>query len=125
MRVACLIQGDSWVALNNLLAPDNGVSNLTADLADQNVSPKIGDAILVIDGEEFAVHVVALIESGIIFEADRSNEIAEKLSSTPGAEQEGPVNTSVSPGESSNDFLKTPTQNDELETYEHHTALSF
>ena len=47
MRVKCLIQGDSWVALNNLLAPHNGASIMTADLADQNVSPKIGDAILV------------------------------------------------------------------------------
>jgi hypothetical protein len=121
MRVACLIQGDSWVALNNLLAPHNGASLMTADLADQNVSPKIGDAILVIDGEEFAAYLVALTESRIIFEADRSDEIAEKLSSTLGAEQEGPVNTSVSPGGSS----KTPTQNDEPEAYEHHSALSF
>jgi hypothetical protein len=83
MRVACLIQGDSWVALNNLLATHNGASMITADLADQNVSPKIGDASLVIDGEEFAAHVVAHTESRIIFKAEHSDEIARKLSSTP------------------------------------------
>ena len=110
MRVACLIQGDSWVALKNLLASHNGASIVTADLADQNVSPKIGDASLVIDGEEFVAHVVAHTESRIIFEADRFDEIAEKLSSSTGAGEEGPVKTVVSAAGSSNDFHKTPTQ---------------
>jgi hypothetical protein len=94
MRVACLIQGDSWVALNNLLAPHNGASIITADLADQNVSLKIGDASLVIDGEEFVAHVVAHTESRIIFKVEHSDEIAKKLSSSPGAGQGGPVKTS-------------------------------
>jgi hypothetical protein len=79
MKVACLIQGDSWVALNNLLAPHNGASIITADLADQNVSPKIGDASLVIDGEEFGADVVAYTESRIIFKAEHSDEIAKNF----------------------------------------------
>ena len=78
MIIACLIQGDSWVPLKNLLASHNGASIVTANLADQNVSPKIGDASLVIDGEEFVAHVVAHTKSRIIFEADRFDEIAEK-----------------------------------------------
>ena len=51
------------MALKNLLASHNGASIVTANLADQNVSPKIGDASLVIDGEEFVAHVVAHTES--------------------------------------------------------------
>ena len=62
-----------------------------------------------IDGEEFVAHVVAHTESRIIFEADRFDEIAEKLSSSTGA-GEGPVKTVVSAAGSSNDFHKTPTQ---------------
>jgi hypothetical protein len=55
-------------------------------------------------------HVVAHTESRIIFEADRFDEIAEKLSSSTGAGEEGPVKTVVSAAGSSNDFHKTPTQ---------------
>ena len=79
MRVACLIQGDSWIALNNLLGPHNGASIITAELADQNFYFKIGDASLVIDGEEFAAHVVAHTDSRIIFKAARFDEIAKNF----------------------------------------------
>jgi hypothetical protein len=76
MRVACLIQGDKWVALNNLFAPQGGASSIAAELADQNFSPEIGNASLVVDGEEFAAHVVSHSESRIVLEAD--GEIEKK-----------------------------------------------
>jgi hypothetical protein len=80
MKIACLIQDTRWVELKNLIATREGGSCITADLADQNVSPNIGDACLVIDGEEFAGNVVRHTESQVIFESDRFEEIAKRLS---------------------------------------------
>jgi hypothetical protein len=81
MQVACLIQDFGWVELKNLIAKRDGVSSITADLADENVSPRIGSADLIIDGEEFAGNVVRHTDSKVIFQSDRFEEIAEKLSS--------------------------------------------
>jgi hypothetical protein len=80
MKIACLIQDTRWVELKNLIATREASSCITADLADQNGSPNIGDASLVIDGEEFAGNVVRHTESQVIFESDRFEEIAKKLS---------------------------------------------
>jgi hypothetical protein len=123
MRVACLIQGDSWVALNKLLATHNGASMITADLADQNVSLEIGDASLVLDGEQFAAHVVA-----------QTNRELSSRPSTPMRLQKNflqPLSWArrsckniFSPGESSNDSLDT-NLDDEQEAYEHQNALNF
>ena len=46
----------------------------------QNVSLSLGDASLVIEGEEFAGNVVRCSGSQVIFESDRFEEIAKKLS---------------------------------------------
>jgi hypothetical protein len=46
----------------------------------QNVSLSVGDASLVIEGEEFAGNVVRYTESQVIFESGRFEEIAKKLS---------------------------------------------
>ena len=80
MKIACLIQDIRWVELKNLIATREGVSCITADLADRNVLPNIGDASLVIDGEEFAGNVVRRTESQVIFESVCFEEIARKLS---------------------------------------------
>jgi len=80
MKIACLIQDTRWVELKNLIATREGGSCITADRADQNVLLNIGDACLVIDGEEFAGNVVRHTESQVIFESDRFEEIAKKLS---------------------------------------------
>jgi hypothetical protein len=105
MRVACLIQGDKWVALNNLFAPQGGASSIAAELADQNFSPEIGNASLVVDGEEFAAHVVSHSESRIVLEAD--GEIEKKLSSSLRTGEDGPRKTSIHARESSSDFDNT------------------
>jgi len=80
MKIACLIQDTRWVELKNLIATREAGSCITGNLADQNVSLNIGDASLVIDGEEFAGNVVRHTESQVIFESDRFEEIAKKLS---------------------------------------------
>ena len=80
MKSACLIQDTRWVDLKNLIATREGGSCITADLADQNISLNIGNASLVVDGEEFGGNVVCHTESQVIFESDRFEEIAKKLS---------------------------------------------
>jgi hypothetical protein len=80
MKIACLIQDTCWVELKNLVAARESGSCITADLADQNVSLNIGNASLVIDGEEFAGNVMRHTDSQVIFESDRFEEIAKKLS---------------------------------------------
>jgi hypothetical protein len=80
MKIACLIQDTCWIELKNLIATREDGSRITADLADQNVSLNIGDACLVIDGEEFAGNVVRHTESQVIFESARFEEIAKRLS---------------------------------------------
>ena len=80
MKIACLIQDTRWVELKNLIATREAGSCITANLADQNVSLNIGDASLIIDGEEFAGNVVRHTESQVIFESDRFEEIAKRLS---------------------------------------------
>jgi hypothetical protein len=80
MKIACLIQDTRWVELKNLTAKREAGPCITADLVDQNVSLNIGDASLVIDGEEFAGNVVRHTDSQVIFESDCFEEIAKKLS---------------------------------------------
>ena len=79
MKIACLIQDTRWVELKNLIATREGGSCITADLADQNVSPNIGDARLVIDGQEFAGTVVRHTESFCPLRGDRKKTFLKRL----------------------------------------------
>jgi hypothetical protein len=79
IKIACLIQDTCCVELKNVIAARESGSCITADLADQNISLNIGNASLVIDGEEFSGNVVRHTDSQVIFESDRFEEIAKKL----------------------------------------------
>jgi guanylate kinase len=80
MKTGYLIQDVRRIELGNLTAKREGGSFITGDVANQNVSPSVGDASLVIDGEEFAGNVFRYTGSQVIFESDRFEEIAKKLS---------------------------------------------
>ncbi|HEY5707580.1 MAG TPA: hypothetical protein VIS96_18625 [Terrimicrobiaceae bacterium] len=80
MKNACLIQDVRRVELTNLVSKGGGPPCIAGDLADQHVSPSLGDASLVIDGEEFAGNVVQCTEHQIIFEPARYEEVAKKIS---------------------------------------------
>jgi hypothetical protein len=80
MKTGCLIQDVRRVELKNLIAKRDGGSFFTGDLADEHVSPSVGDASLVIEGEEFAGNVVRHTGGQVIFESDRFEELAKKLS---------------------------------------------
>jgi hypothetical protein len=81
MKTGCIIQDIRRIELKNLIAErEGGSSFIIGDVANQQVSPSVGDASLVIEGEEFAGNVVRYTESQVVFESDRFKEIAEKLS---------------------------------------------
>jgi hypothetical protein len=80
MKTACLIQDLRRIDLKNLIARREGAPCITADRADPGVSPSVGDASLVIDGEEFAGNVLRYTDSQVTFESDRFEEIEKKLS---------------------------------------------
>jgi guanylate kinase len=80
MKIGYLIQDVRRIELKNLIAKREGGSFITGDVAIEHVSPSVGDASLVIEGEEFAGNVVRYTESQVIFESDRFEEIAKKLS---------------------------------------------
>jgi hypothetical protein len=80
MKTGYLIQDVRRIELKNLIAKRDGGSFITGDVADQRISPSVGDASLVIEGEEFAGNVVRYTGSQVIFESDRFEELAKKLS---------------------------------------------
>jgi hypothetical protein len=80
MKTGYLIQDIRRIELKNLIAKREGGSFITGDVANQQVSPSVGDASLVIEREEFAGNVVRYTESQVIFESGRFEEIAKKLS---------------------------------------------
>jgi hypothetical protein len=80
MKTGYLIQDVRRVELKNLIAKRDGGSFITGDLADEHGSPSVGDASLVIEGEEFAGNVVRFTRSQVVFESDRFEELAKKLS---------------------------------------------
>ena len=66
--------------MKNLIAKREGGSSISGDVTNQHVSPSVGDASLVIEGEEFAGDVVRYTESQVVFESGRFEEIEKKLS---------------------------------------------
>jgi hypothetical protein len=79
MKTGCLIQDLRRIDLNNLVAKKEGGSFIVGDVANPNVSPSVGDASLVIEGEEFPGDVVRYTGSQVIFESNSFDEIAKKL----------------------------------------------
>ena len=80
MKTGYLIQDVRRIELKNLIAKRDGGSFIAGDVADEHVSPSVGDASVVIEGEEFAGNVVRYTGSQVIFESDRFEELAKKLS---------------------------------------------
>ena len=80
MKTGYLIQDARRIELKNLIAKREGGSFITGDVTNQHVSPSVGDASLVIEGEEFAGDVVRYTESQVFFESGRFEEIEKKLS---------------------------------------------
>ncbi len=80
MKTGYLIQDVRRIELENLTAKLEGGSFITGNVANQHVSPSLGDASLVIEGEEFAGNVFRCTGSQVVFESDRFEEIAKKLS---------------------------------------------
>ena len=80
MKTGYLIQDVRRIELENLTAKREGDAFITGDVANQHASPSVGDASLVIEGEEFAGNVFRCTGSQVIFASDRFEEIAEKLS---------------------------------------------
>jgi hypothetical protein len=80
MKTGYLIQDVRRIELKNLTAKRDGGSFITGDMTDQHASPSVGDASLVIEGEEFAGNVVRYSGSQVIFESELFEEIAKKLS---------------------------------------------
>jgi hypothetical protein len=80
MKTACLIQDLRRMELKNLIARREGEPCIIADRADMSVTPSVGDASLVIDGEEFAGNVVRFTESHVTFEPESFEEIEKKIS---------------------------------------------
>ena len=79
MKTGCLIQDLRRIDLNNLAATREGGLLIIGEVANKNVSPSLGDASLVVDGEEFAGNVVRYSGSQVMFESDSFEEIARKL----------------------------------------------
>ena len=79
MKTGYLIQDVRRIELENLSAKPEGGAFITADVANQHASPSIGDASLVIEGEEFAGNVFRCTGSQVIFESDRFAEISKKI----------------------------------------------
>ena len=79
MKTGYLIQDVRRIELENLTAKSEGGAFVTGDVANQHASPSVGDASLVIEGEEFAGNVFRCTGSQVIFESDRFAEIAEKI----------------------------------------------
>jgi hypothetical protein len=80
MKTGYLIQDVRRIELKNLNANREDGSFIIGDVANQHVSPSVGDASLVIEGEEFAGDVVRYTESQVFFESGRFEEIEKKLS---------------------------------------------
>jgi hypothetical protein len=80
MKTGCLIQDLRRIDLINLAATREGGSFITAEMADERVSPSLGDASLVIEGQEFDGNVVRCTAPQITFESESFEEIAKKLS---------------------------------------------
>ena len=79
MKTGCLIQDLRRIDLTKLAATQEDGSFITGEVVNPNVSPSLGDASLVIDGEEFAGNVVRYTGSQVVFESDSFDEIARKL----------------------------------------------
>ena len=79
MKTGYIIQDVRRIELKNLIAKREGDSLIIGDVVNQQVSPSVGDASLVIEGKEFAGNVVNYTESQVTFESDRFKEITEKL----------------------------------------------
>jgi hypothetical protein len=79
MKTGYLIQDVRRIELKNLNANREDGSFIIGDVANQHVSPSVGDASLVIEGKEFAGTVVRHTESQVIFESDRFKEVEQKL----------------------------------------------
>ena len=79
MKTGYLIQDARRIELKNLIAKREGGSFISG-VTNQHVSPSVGDASLVIEGEEFAGDVVRYTESQVVFESGRFEEIEKKLS---------------------------------------------
>lgn len=79
MKTGYLIQDVRRIELENLSAESESGAFVTGDVANQHASPSVGDASLVIEGEEFAGSVFRCTGSQVIFESDRFAEIAEKI----------------------------------------------
>ena len=80
MKTGYIIQDIRRIELKNLIAKREGGSFIIGDVANQHVSPSVGDASLVIEGREFAGNVVRYDESQIIFQPERFTEVVQKLS---------------------------------------------
>ena len=59
MKTGCLIQDLRRIDLNNLVTSKEGGSFIIGEVTNPNVSPSVGDASLVIEGEEFAGRIRA------------------------------------------------------------------
>jgi hypothetical protein len=79
MKNGCLIQDLRRIDLNNLVTSKEGGSFVIGEVTNPNVSPSVGDASLVIDGEEFAGDVVRYTGSQVVFEPSSFDEIAKKF----------------------------------------------
>jgi hypothetical protein len=79
MKTGCLIQDLRRIDLNNLVATKEGGSFIMGEVTNPNVSPSVGDASLVIEGEEFPGDVVRFTGSQVVFEPSSFDEIAKKL----------------------------------------------
>ena len=80
MKNGRLIQDLRTIELTNLVAKHGGAPCIAGDMVDQNVAPSVGDASLVIEGEEFEANVIQCVGAQIIFESGRFEEIARKIS---------------------------------------------
>ena len=79
MKTGCLIQDLRRIDLNNLVTSKEGGSFIIGEVTNPNVSPSVGDASLVIEGEEFAGDVVRYTGSQVVFEPRSFEEIAKKF----------------------------------------------
>ena len=79
MKTGCLIQDLRRIDLNNLVTSKEGGSFIIGEVTNPNVSPSVGDASLVIEGEEFAGDVVRYTGSQVVFEPSSFDEIAKKF----------------------------------------------
>ena len=79
MKNGCLIQDLRRIDLNNLVTSKEGGLFIIGEVTNPNVSPSVGDASLVVEGEEFPGVVVRYTGSQVVFEPSGFDEIARKL----------------------------------------------